>query len=180
MVSGRTARATPGSGGGITTRRLAFPYQRLVEENARRSRDEPEFELLDTGVFDDNRYWSVDVTYAKSSPTEVLARITIENHGPDEATLSVLPTVWFRNTWRVSGEPPPSLSLDGEGIVAEHPRLAGYRLDAAPTADGVEPVAVFCDNETNTGRVFGSAPLTALSQGRDQRSRCFRRIDGQP
>ena len=82
----------------------AFPYQRLVEENARRSRDEPEFELLDTGVFDDNRYWSVDVAYAKASPTEVLARITIENHGPEEATLSVLPTLWFRNTWRVSGD----------------------------------------------------------------------------
>ena len=83
----------------------AFPYQRLVEENARRSRDEPEFELLDTGVFDDNRYWSVDVAYAKASPTEVLARITIENHGPEEATLSVLPTLWFRNTWRVVREP---------------------------------------------------------------------------
>ena len=82
----------------------AFPYQRLVEENARRSRDEPEFELLDTGVFDENRYWSVDVAYAKASPTEVLARITIENHGPEEATLSVLPTLWFRNTWRVTGD----------------------------------------------------------------------------
>ena len=60
----------------------AFPYQRLIEENARRSRDEPEFELLDTGVFDGGRYWSVDVAYAKASPTEVLARITIENHSP--------------------------------------------------------------------------------------------------
>ena len=72
--------AMHGCGGGITTRRQRFPYQRLVEENARRSRDEPEFELLDTGVFDDGRYWSVDVAYAKASPTEVLARITIENH----------------------------------------------------------------------------------------------------
>ena len=77
-----------------------FPYQRLVEENARRSRDEPEFELLDTGVFDDDRYWAVDVAYAKASPTEVLARISIVNHAAVEATLSVLPTVWFRNTWR--------------------------------------------------------------------------------
>ena len=74
----------------------AFPYQWLIEENARRSRDEPELELLDTGVFDDDRYWSVDVAYAKASPTEVLARITVKNHGPDEATRSVLPTLWFR------------------------------------------------------------------------------------
>ena len=139
----------------------AFPYQRLVEENAGRSRDEPEFELLDTGVFDENRYWSVDVTYAKSSPTEVLARITIENHGPEEATLSVLPTLWFHNTWQVSGESPPSLSLDGDGIAVEHPRLSGYRLDAAAAADGVEPVAVFCDNETNAERLFGSASVSA-------------------
>ena len=124
-------------------------------------RDEPEFELLDTGVFDEDRYWSVDVTYAKASPTEVLARITVENHGPDEATLSVLPTLWFRNTWRVTGEPPPALSLDGDGIAVDHPRLGGYRLDAAPTADGVEPVAVFCDNETNTERLFGSASVSA-------------------
>ena len=71
----------------------AFPYQRLVEENARRSRDEPEFELLDTGVVDEGRYWSVDVAYAKASPTAVLARITIENPASGEATLSVLPTL---------------------------------------------------------------------------------------
>ena len=103
----------------------------------------------------------MDVTYAKSSPTEVLARITIENHGPEEATLSVLPTLWFHNTWQVSGESPPSLSLDGDGIAVEHPRLSGYRLDAAAAADGVEPVAVFCDNETNAERLFGSASVSA-------------------
>jgi len=140
----------------------AFPYQRLVEENARRSRDEPEFELLDTGVFDDNRYWSVDVAYAKASPTEMLARITIENHAADEATLSVLPTLWFRNTWRVAGKAAPALFLDGDGVVVEHERLAGYRLEAAPTTGGVRPEALFCDNETNTARLFGSPPVTAF------------------
>jgi hypothetical protein len=139
----------------------AFPYQRLVQENARRSRDEPEFELLDTGVFNDNRYWSVDVAYAKASPTEVLARITIENHAADEATLSVLPTLWFRNTWRVTGEAPPSLFLDGDGVAVDHSRLSGYRLDAAPTADGTRPEALFCDNETNTARLFGAPPVSA-------------------
>ncbi len=139
----------------------AFPYQRLVEENARRSRDEPEYELLDTGVFDDDRYWSVDVAYAKASPTEVLARITIENHAAEEATLSVLPTLWFRNTWQVTGQEAPSLSLGADGVVVEHPRLAGYRLEVAPTADGTLPQALFCDNETNTARIFGAEPITS-------------------
>ncbi|HEY5879703.1 MAG TPA: glucosidase [Nakamurella sp.] len=137
----------------------AYPYRRLVEH--RRGRDEPELELLDTGVFDENRYWSVDVTYAKAAPTEVLARITVHNHGPDEASLSVLPTMWFRNTWRITGARPPALSLDGDAIAVEHPRLGGYRLDAAPVGD-VAPRAVFCDNETNNPRVFGAAPLTAF------------------
>jgi hypothetical protein len=80
-----------------------FPYQRLIEENARRSRDEAEFELIDTGIFDQGRYWAVDVAYAKASPTEVLAKITIKNHASEEATLSVLPTLWFHNTWQFSG-----------------------------------------------------------------------------
>src|SRR4029077_21179202 len=87
----------------------AYPYRRLVDENARRSRDEAEFKLLDTGVFDEERFWSVDVAYAKASPTEVLARITVRTHGPARASLSVLPTLWFRNTWRVSGAEPPVL-----------------------------------------------------------------------
>ena len=114
----------------------AFPYQQLIDENARRSRDDAEFELLDTGVFDDDRYWVVDVCYAKASPTEVLARITVQNRGPEEATLSLLPTVWFRNAWRISGEEPPALSLDANSIVIDRGRLSGYRLDASATVDG--------------------------------------------
>ena len=137
-----------------------FPYQRLIDENARRSRDEREFELMDTGVFDQGRYWAVDVAYAKASPTEVLAKITIKNHAAEEATLSVLPTLWFHNTWDFTGEDPPQLFLDGEGIAVDHPRLAGYRLDAAPTADGASPAALFCNNETNMPRLFGAAPIT--------------------
>ena len=137
-----------------------FPYQRLIDENARRSRDEGEFELMDTGVFDQGRYWAVDVAYAKASPTEVLAKITVKNHAAEEATLSVLPTLWFHNTWDFTGEDPPQLFLDGEGIAVDHPRLAGYRLDAAPTADGASPAALFCNNETNMPRLFGAAPIT--------------------
>src|SRR4030095_11713864 len=72
-----------------------FPYQWLLDENGRRSRDEPEFELMDTSVFDHGRYWAVDVAYAKASPTEVLAKISIKNHAAEAASLSVLPTLWF-------------------------------------------------------------------------------------
>ncbi len=140
----------------------AFPYGRLVEENARRTRDDPEFELLDTGVFDEGRYWVVEATYAKASPTEVLARITVENQGPDPATLHVLPTLWFRNTWRWTGSDDiPSLARDGDAVVVDHPRLRGYRFEAAPGPDGAAPTALFCDNETNTARLYGGPPLTA-------------------
>jgi hypothetical protein len=138
-----------------------FPYQQLIDENARRSRNEPEYELIDTGVFDHGRYWAVDVAYAKASPTEILAKITIENHAPDEATLSVVPTLWFPNTWRISGGQVPGLFLDGEGIVVDHPRLSGYRLEAAAATDGVRPQALFCENETNMPRLFGAPAITA-------------------
>ena len=138
----------------------AFPYQQLIDENARRSRDDAEFELLDTGVFDNDRYWVVDVCYAKASPTEVLARITVQNRGPEGATLSLLPTVWFRNTWRVSDEEPPALRLDANSIVVDRGRLSGYRLDARATAEDAPPTALFCDNETNTERLFGAAAIT--------------------
>ena len=77
----------------------AYPYDELVAENGRRSRTEAEYELVDTGIFDDGRYWVVTVDYAKAGPHDLLMRITVENAGPDEATLHILPTLWFRNTW---------------------------------------------------------------------------------
>src|SRR5215469_7333131 len=76
-----------------------FPYARLVEENARRSSRDPEFELTDTGVFNDSRYFDVFVEYAKQSPDDILIRITVANRGPEAAVLHLLPTLWFRNTW---------------------------------------------------------------------------------
>jgi hypothetical protein len=139
----------------------AFPYQRLIDENARRTRDEFEFELPDTGVFDDGRYWIVDVTYAKVTPTEVLAHVAVHNHGSDEAVIDVLPTMWFRNTWRWSGrDDVPGLWLDDDAVAVDHPRLGGYRLEAGPAPDGVRPQGLFCDNETNTARLFAAAPIT--------------------
>jgi hypothetical protein len=82
----------------------AFPYAELVEENRRRSRKEPEFELLDTGIFAENRYFDVLVEYAKQSADDILIQITISNCGPETKTLQVLPTLWFRNTWSWDGE----------------------------------------------------------------------------
>jgi len=76
-----------------------YPYSRLVAENRRRGRDEPEFELVDTGIFDDNRYFDVFVEYAKASPEDILIKITVCNRGPEPAELHLLPTLWFRNTW---------------------------------------------------------------------------------
>ena len=118
----------------------AFPYDAARRTTAAGLQD-PELELLDTGVFDDDRYWSVDVTYAKASPTEVLLRIVVENHGPDEATLDVLPTLWFRNTW--SWGDAADAAADRARrlrrcVVADH-ALAGYRLEAAPGPDGARP-----------------------------------------
>lgn len=141
----------------------AFPYEDLINENARRGRDDFEYELLDTGAFDDGRYWVVDVTYVKSSPTEILAQITVTNQASEAADIDVIPTVWFRNTWSWSGAEPgtiPGLHLDGGSIVAEHPRLGDHRLDAATASDGSEPRPLFCDNETNTARLFGNTSTT--------------------
>src|SRR5213595_2618850 len=77
----------------------AFPYDQLVQENARRTRNDPEYELLDTGIFDEDRYFDVYVEYAKAGPEDVLIKITIANRGPERSTLHLLPTLWFRNTW---------------------------------------------------------------------------------
>lgn len=137
-----------------------FPYEALTHHG--RGRTDPELELLDTGVFDDDRYWSVEVTYAKASPTDVLMRIVLENHGPDRATVDVLPTLWFRNTWSwTDGAPRPRIERDGRSLlVVEHHALAGYRLDAAEAPDGSLPATLFCENETNMPRVFGAPPTT--------------------
>jgi hypothetical protein len=136
-----------------------FPYARLVEENGRRGKHEPELELIDTGVFDGNRYFDVQVEYAKASPDDVLVRVTISNRGPDEAPLHVLPSLWFRNTWSWgrTGEGywrRPSITRAGEHAVrAQHDSLGVFHL-AADAADGLEPEWLFTGNETNTERLF--------------------------
>jgi len=133
-----------------------FPYDRLVDENARRGRDDPEFELVDTGIFDDGRYWEVTADYAKASPEELLIRISVRNAGPDAATIDVLPTLWFRNTWSWGIDPArPQIRLEGGALVAEHAELGTRFL----TGSG-SPEALFCENETNEKRLFGAADPT--------------------
>jgi Mannosyl oligosaccharide glucosidase. len=139
----------------------AFPYARLVAENARRTRDDPEFELLETGVFDDDRYFDVTVEYAKGSPTDILIRITVANRGPDAAALDLLPTLWFRNTWcwGIEGYRPSLTTLpthDGSTqILADHEMLGRYHL----TCEG-NPELLFTENETNARRLFESPNRT--------------------
>ena len=134
-----------------------FPYARLVEENHRRSRAELEFELADTGVFDGGRYFDVFVEYAKASPNDILIRITAANRGPDAATLHLLPTLWYRNTWVCGCKHEgcgcePRIALAGDGtLVAEHDTLGKFRL----AADG-SPQFLFTNNETNTQRLYGA------------------------
>jgi mannosylglycerate hydrolase MGH1-like protein len=128
-----------------------FPYDDLVAENRRRTRLDPEYELLDTGVFDDARYWEVTADYAKAAPEDVLVRITVRNGGPDAAAIHVLPTLWFRNTWSWGRDPRrPSVRLEGRAIFAEHPDLGGRWLAAS---GGPEPL--FCENESNAERLWG-------------------------
>ncbi len=133
----------------------AFPYQRLIDENRKRGKNDPEFELLDTEAFADDRYFDVTVEYAKGSPTDLLIRITIANHGPDAATIDVLPTLWFRNTWAWGrhGYKPSLSALPSQGapvqILADHETLGRYRL----TCDG-EPELLFTENESNFRLLF--------------------------
>jgi hypothetical protein len=134
---------------------MSFPYTDLVATNRRRNRHEPEYELVDTGVFDDDRYFDVVVEYAKAEPEDLLIRITAQNRGPEPATLHVLPTLWFRNTWNVTTLKPELALTDGpEGvavIAASHTELKPMRLYCEHPAE-----VVFTENETNTARLFGT------------------------
>ncbi len=129
-----------------------FPYALLVEENRRRDRNQPEYELLDTGVFDDDRYFDVFVEYAKAGPEDVLLLVTVHNRGPAEATLHLLPQLWFRNTWSWTGEiHKPQISVGGHAtLLASHADLGDYFLYAEN-----DPELIFCENETNVSRLYG-------------------------
>ena len=128
-----------------------YPYRDLVETNQRRSRTDLEYELLDTGIFNDDRYFDVFVEYAKADPEDILIQITVYNRGPEPARLRVLPTLWFRNTWSwKAGSEKPGLRASEAGIHASHPKLGDYLL----ATDG-SPELLFTENETNNQRLWG-------------------------
>jgi hypothetical protein len=139
-----------------------YPYQELIDVNAARNRKQPEYELVDTGVFGDGRYWIVEVCYAKAAPDDVLMSISVTNAGPDAATLHVLPTAWFRNTWswKDDGSARPTLAAAGDAVQISHPFSGEMELIAGPGPDGTHPTLLFCENETNAARLFGAAPVT--------------------
>ncbi len=142
-----------------------FPYQRLREENGRRGRRDSEFELIDTGAFDEDKYWRIVVDYAKAGPRDLCVRVEIHNAGPEAAELHVLPTLWFRNRWSWGdGDPRPSIKAVSDGLnataIAEDAVIGRWRLTAGPDPTGRVPELLFCENETNMARLFGVAART--------------------
>src|SRR5262249_16528103 len=133
-----------------------YPYSRIVEENRRRSRQDPEYELIDTGAFNENRYFDIFVEYAKATPEDILIRIEAINRGPETAHLEMLPTVWFRNTWAsgLDSRKPNLKKMDrhpeGQMIRLNH-SYYGYRWLCC---EG-DPELLFTDNETNAMRLWG-------------------------
>ncbi|MEI8037605.1 MAG: glucosidase [Verrucomicrobiota bacterium] len=161
----------------------AYPYADLVETNRRRSRDEMEYELLDTGVFNDDRYFDIFVEYAKAGPNDILVRITAVNRGPDPAELHLLPTLWFRNDWapwiaassRAADKPSIRQIAAAAGtsaVAAAHPLLGGFTL----ACDGEVPW-LFTENETNNARLFPSQ-LNLSPYVKDGINHCV--VDGNP
>ena len=122
-----------------------FPYGDLLQTNSRRSRQEFEYELIDTGVFDDNRYFDVFLEYAKAGPEDILIRVTVHNRGPEAARLQLLPTFWFRNTWSwKAGAPKPNLRETEGTIRASHAELGEYTLFCDGSGAGAVPARQSC------------------------------------
>ncbi len=134
----------------------AFPYAQLVEENRRRGIGATEYELLDTGVFDDNRYFDMFVEYGLAGIDDVLMRVTAHNRGDAAATLHLLPQLCFRNTWSWKpGQAKPAMQVEGTALVVRHERLGAYHVYAASTG-GLDVQWLLTENETNTRRLYGS------------------------
>jgi hypothetical protein len=129
----------------------AFPYERLVQENRRRTREQPEYELIDTGIFDEDKYFDIFIEYAKAGMEDILIRITVHNRGKEAAPLHILPTIWFRNTWSWGTDDyKPNMVVSNEGdILIEHRDLGEWSLY------GETDQNIFCDNDTNVRRFYG-------------------------
>ncbi len=143
-----------------------YPYEKLRQETAKRGLDDPEYEILDTGVFDDDRYFDVFAEYAKEGPNDLLIRLTAANRGPDEAPLVLLPKLFYRNTWIWGCEHEgctlkPSIRLDGKRSLAlQHETLDAFVFDADKASDGAEPEFAFTDNETNNPSLYQTDQYT--------------------
>jgi hypothetical protein len=126
-----------------------FPYAKLIAQNRQRGKLAPEFELIDTGIFEDDRYFDVVVEYAKADIEDILVRVTATNHGPEEASLNLLPTIWFRNTWswNQNGTAKPSLRNTSAGVIEVNHGERWLYCDGAPEL-------LFTENDTNTLRLF--------------------------
>ncbi len=139
-----------------------FPYEELLAENRRRSRLQPEYELIDTGVFDDNRYFDVEVEYAKAGPNDLLIRIRVSNRGSSDSVLHLLPTLWFRNTWswnctHEGCSPKPGIQFEAGELLTNHAFFEPFRFAVAPDCP-YEHRYLFTDNHTNGPKLFGNPP----------------------
>ena len=159
----------------------AFPYDDLVAENARRDKHQPEYELLDTGAFDDDRYWVVEVDYAKAGPDDIVMVVRATNVGPDAATLHVLPTAWFRNTWSwdVGAEKPELRLRDDGAVVIDHPVVGPMELVAEAGPDGSRTDAAVLRERDERAAAVRIRHGHTVPQGRGQRPRGARRAVGQ-
>ncbi len=131
----------------------AFPYAQLVEENRKRGKEQPEFELIDTGIFNQDEYFDIFVEYAKASAGDILIKITVHNRSEHEAAINILPHVWFRNTWSWGYDNyKPQMNATTEGdVMIDHEALGGYMLHL----DSKAPL-LFCNNETNLSKLYGT------------------------
>ena len=138
-----------------------FPYARLIGENRARNRDAPEFELTDTGIFEENRYFDIFAEYAKRTPDDIFIRITVANRGPEASELHLLPTVWFRNTWiwgcthEGCSLKPRIAQASSDVLNLSHDSLGRFVCEIGPGPAGQIPPVLFTDNETNLARLFG-------------------------
>ena len=134
-----------------------FPYQKLIKENRERGKNEPEFELIDTGIFDEDRYFDVFIEYAKASPADILLRITVHNRGPEDSNIQLLPQIWFRNIWSwQSIDTKPQMSeKNSNTIEIEHPDLGKMYLYCHQESE-----LLFCENETNLPKLYHTAKIS--------------------
>ncbi len=138
-----------------------YPYKQLVDENRKRDRKSREFELIDTGIFADDRYFDIFIEYAKNGPEDILIKITADNRGSKSAELHIIPQLWFRNTWAWGYDDyKPTLTETGSHVIeADHKKLGRYFLYSE------NGELLFCDNETNKERLYGAANQSKVKDG---------------